>query len=154
MAASEEASWSGRAKPPVRSRWKNTERLRHDLADATQQFAATSDVLSALGRHVSDPDAVLDTIVENARRLCRAGAALISMRDGHVYRISRAVGLSDEYMAHLTEHPIVHDRSTLQGRAGLDRRTEQITDVLADPNYGRQGHPADRRVPDADGIPR
>jgi signal transduction histidine kinase/ActR/RegA family two-component response regulator len=113
-------------------------RLRRDLTDATQQFAATNEVLTALGRHVSDPDAVLDTIVENARRLCRAGAALISTLEGDVYRISRAVGLSDEYIAHLTEHPVAHDRSTLQGRAGLDRRTEQITDVLADPNYGRQ----------------
>ena len=30
------------------------------------------------------------------------------------------------------------DRETLIGRVGLDRRTQQIADVLADPDYGRQ----------------
>ncbi len=29
------------------------------------------------------------------------------------------------------------DRDTLIGRVGLDRRTQQIADVLADPDYGR-----------------
>ncbi len=114
------------------------ERLRRDLADATQQFTATSEVFTALGRHVSDPDAVLDTIVESARRLCRAQAAQISLLDGDEYRLSRSVGLSDDYVALIAERPVAQDRDSLIGRAGLDRRTHQIADVLADPDYGRQ----------------
>jgi signal transduction histidine kinase/CheY-like chemotaxis protein len=35
-------------------------------------------------------------------------------------------------------HPIVLDRRTLIGRVGLDRQSQQIADVLADSEYGRQ----------------
>ena len=73
-------------------------RLRRDLADAGEQFTATSEVLAALGRHASDPDAVLGTILESARRLCNAQAAALSLLDGDVYRLSRAFGLSDEFV--------------------------------------------------------
>jgi signal transduction histidine kinase/ActR/RegA family two-component response regulator len=113
-------------------------RLLADLADAREQFTATSEVLTALGRHASDPDAVLDTIVESARRLCRADAAQISLLKGDSYRLSKSVGLSHEYTEHVRRHPMAQDRSTLTGRVGLDRRIQQIDDVLADPDYGRQ----------------
>jgi signal transduction histidine kinase/CheY-like chemotaxis protein len=112
-------------------------RLLADLADAREQFAATSEVLTALGRHASDPDAVLDTIVESARRLCRAQAAQIYLLHDGVYRLSRAVGLSDEFTSYVGLHPMAQDRSSLTGRVGLDRRIQQIEDVLADPDYGR-----------------
>ncbi|MDX6367459.1 MAG: hypothetical protein QOK30_2535 [Nocardioidaceae bacterium] len=113
-------------------------RLSADLADAREQFAATSEVLAALGRHASDPDAVLDTIVESARRLCRAQAAQIYLLDDGVYRLSRGVGLSDEFTEYVCRHPMAQDRSSLTGRVGLDRSTQQITDALDDPEYGRQ----------------
>jgi signal transduction histidine kinase/ActR/RegA family two-component response regulator len=112
-------------------------RLRRDLADAGEQLAATSEVLAALGRHASDPDAVLGTILESARRLCHAQAAALYLLDGEVYRLSRALGLSEEFVHHVNMHPIEQDRSTLVGRVGLDRRTEQIADLLADPEYKR-----------------
>jgi hypothetical protein len=40
-------------------------RLLRDYADATEQFRATNEVLTALGRSTSGPDAVLDTVVES-----------------------------------------------------------------------------------------
>jgi len=114
------------------------ERVRRDLSDATEQFTATSEVLSALGRHASDPDRVLGTILESARRLCRAQAAALYLLDGDVYRLSRVVGLSDEFVEHVKRHPVAQDRTSLVGRVGLDRRTQQIVDVLADPDYRRR----------------
>ena len=39
------------------------------------------------------------------------------------------------------------DRDTLIGRVGLDRTTQQIADVLADPDYGRARPAAGRRLP-------
>jgi signal transduction histidine kinase/ActR/RegA family two-component response regulator len=105
--------------------------------DAHQQLAATSEVLTALGRSGSDPEAVLGTIVESARRLCVADQSVIYLLDGNRYRLARTSGMSDEVRAILDEHPPVLDRATLVGRVGLDRRTQQIEDVLADPDYGR-----------------
>ena len=58
--------------------------------------------------------------------------------DGAVYRLARSSGLSAEFVEYLTGHPILWDYNSLVGRVGLDRHTTQITDVLADPGYGRQ----------------
>ena len=46
--------------------------------------------------------------------------------------------MSAESIRYITDHPIPMDRGTLIGRAGLDRTTQQIADVLADPDYSRQ----------------
>ncbi|KQW53039.1 histidine kinase [Nocardioides sp. Root1257] len=113
------------------------EQLRGDYAALKDQFEATSGVLEALGRSGADPDAVLSTIVESARRLCRSEAAHLYLLEDGVYRLMETVGLSEESRRLLTERPISRDRATLTGRVGLERRTLQIEDVLADPDYGR-----------------
>jgi transcriptional regulator with GAF, ATPase, and Fis domain len=111
--------------------------LHRDLAEAREHLAATSEVLTALGRSASDLDAVLGAVVENARRLCRADAAQIQLVAGDAYRLACSTGLSDEYIAHTLRNPVRFDRRTMIGRVGIDRRTQQIPDVLADPEYGR-----------------
>ena len=107
------------------------------LDDARQQLAATSEILTALGRSGSDPEAVLGTIVDSAHQLCRADQAQLYIVDGDRYQLARSSGLSEEARAFIDEHPLVLDRASLVGRVGLDRRAQQIEDVLADPDYGR-----------------
>ena len=107
------------------------------LDDARQQLAATSEILTALGRSGADPEAVLGTIVDSVHRLCHADQAQIYLVAGERYRLARSSGLSEEARAFIDEHPLTLDRATLVGRVGLDRRTQQIEDVLADPDYGR-----------------
>ena len=115
------------------------EDLRRDLAEARNRLAATSEVLTALGRSASDLDAILDTVVDNANRLCHADVAQIHLLEGSTYRlVARSSGLSEEYVDYILHNPVLLDRSTLIGRVGLDRRAQQIVDVLADPGYGRQ----------------
>jgi signal transduction histidine kinase len=117
---------------------EEVERLRRDLAEAREQQAATSGVLAVLGRATSDLDAVLETVVDSARRLCRADVALIFLLEGNAYRLAIASGLlTEEDRAYLAQHPLAQDRGTLTGRVGLERRPQQIADVLADPEYGR-----------------
>src|SRR5262245_15470184 len=66
--------------------------LRRDLEDARKRERATSEVLEALGRSRSDLQAVFETVVENATRLCQADAGAIHVLDGEVYRLAFAVG--------------------------------------------------------------
>ena len=113
------------------------ERLRRDHDALRDRFEATAEVLEAMGRSTADPDAVLTTIVENARRLCGSEAAHLYLLEDGTFRLMRTVGLSEESRRLLTEHPIAMDRETLTGRVGLERRTLQIADVLIDPDYGR-----------------
>ena len=113
------------------------ERLRRDLAEARQQLAATSEVLSALGQSASDLDAVLGTVVQSARSLCRADVAQIHLIEGELLKLARSSGLSQEGIDYMTRHPVGSDRGSLIGRVSLYGRTQQITDVVADPDYGR-----------------
>jgi len=113
------------------------ERLRRSHVALQDQLDAASEVLAAVGRSAGDTDAVLTTIVESASRLCRSDAAHLYLLDHGFYRLIKAVGMSDEAIAYIAEHPMPVDRATLIGRAGLDRRTQQIEDVFADPDYGR-----------------
>jgi signal transduction histidine kinase/ActR/RegA family two-component response regulator len=115
------------------------EPAHRDLADAREQFAATSEILTALGRSGVDPDAVLDTIGARATQLCGADASQIYLRQDGVFRLSRATGdAPEEFLRYVAEHPVAITRSSLLGRVALDRRTQQIPDVLSDPDYGRQ----------------
>jgi signal transduction histidine kinase/ActR/RegA family two-component response regulator len=114
------------------------QRLQEQLAALTDQFAAANEVLSAVGRSAGDPDKVLTTIVESARRLCRSQAAQLYRLDGSHYQLSKAVGLTEETLRYVLDHPAPRDRNTLVGRVGLDHTTQQIADVLADPDYGRR----------------
>ena len=108
------------------------------LTDALQQAVATQDILAALGRAGANPAGVLDVIVARVLSLCRADASQLYLLDDGVFRLSRVSGeLSEEFRRYLHEHPISRDRSTLIGRVAEDRLTQQIPDVLDDPQYGR-----------------
>jgi signal transduction histidine kinase/ActR/RegA family two-component response regulator len=112
-------------------------RRQRDLEEAREQLVATGQILTAIGTSTSDLEAVLGTVVESARRLCRADAAVIVLLEDGAFRVTAAVGASDDYREHMIRHPMVVDRATLSGRVALDRRAQQIADVLADPEYGR-----------------
>ena len=113
------------------------EQLRRDRSALEDQLRATSEVLEALGRSAADPETVLRAIVESARRLCRSDAAHIYLNEDGVYRLITSVGLSEETIRFIADHPMPVDRGTLIGRVGLERRPLQIADVLADADYGR-----------------
>ena len=112
-------------------------RLLRDYADATDQFRATNEVLTALGRSTSDPDAVLDTVVETARRLGRAQIAIIYLVEGTRLRLASSVGLTAEFVRNVTEFPLEVTRGTIVGRAALERRVHKVADVLTDTEFDR-----------------
>ena len=113
------------------------EQLRHELAGARDQLVATSEVLAVIGRSASDLEGVLETVVKSARKLCGADVGLVFLVDGDKYRFAYGSGMTSEYRELVVNNPMVMDRGSLVGRVGLDRRATQITDVLADPDYGR-----------------
>jgi signal transduction histidine kinase/ActR/RegA family two-component response regulator len=112
-------------------------RLLRDYIDATEQFKATNEVLSALGRSTSDPDAVLDTVVKSARRLCRSHVAAIYLIEDGTFRLASSVGLSQEFVRNITDFPMEVNRGTVIGRAAVERRVQKVPDVLTDTEFVR-----------------
>ena len=74
-------------------------------------------------------------MVRHAVRLCAADGGYVYQLDGDVYRLAVALGGSAEYRRYLAEHPVPRGPGTVIGRVGLERRTVQIADAVADPDY-------------------
>ena len=106
------------------------------LRETKEQLAATSEILTVLSTSATSPDEVFDAIVSRARQLCDADAAQIQVVEDGEFLLVRSAGTTPEYVEVVTRvRPSARTRATLVGRVALDRVPQQITDVLADPEY-------------------
>jgi signal transduction histidine kinase len=106
-----------------------------DLSESLQQQTATADVLKVISRSTFDLQAVLDTLIESAVRLCEADMGSINRQRGDVYRQVANFGHSPALDKFMETHPLEISRGTVVGRTVLEGRTVHIADVQADPEY-------------------
>jgi two-component system, NtrC family, sensor kinase len=120
---------------------------QRQLAEAREQQVATADILKVISRSAFELQPVLDTLVENAVRLCGADKGFIYRQDGELYRVAASYGHSPEWIEIVKQNPITQDRRSATGRAVLERRAVHIRDILADPEYQwAQDHRAEEEM--------
>ena len=103
-------------------------RLFQELKESLEQQTATSEILGVIASSPTDIQPVLDTVAENAARLCDASDALIHRIDGDM--VERVAVYGAMPVPETQRRPL--SRGSPAGRAMIDRQTIHVHDVAAE----------------------
>jgi len=116
-----------RLKKELKRVTEQLESRERELSEATEQQTATSEILRVIARPPTDLQSVLDTVAENAARLCDAQDAVIFRLDGDVLQ---RVAIHGPIPMRGAALPVT--RGSVTGRAVFDRQTIHVHDIEAE----------------------
>ncbi|HEX5607523.1 MAG TPA: GAF domain-containing protein, partial [Candidatus Binatia bacterium] len=106
--------------------FKELEERNRQITEALEQQTATSEILRVIASSPTDIQPVLDTVAENAARLCEATDAVITRADGE------SVKQVAQFGAIPVPEPNRINRHSPVSRAIVDKKTIHVHDLLAE----------------------
>jgi GAF domain-containing protein len=120
----------------------------HDLQESLQQQTATADVLKVISRSAFDLQAVLDTLVESAYKLCGADVGLLYLRDAESFECKAVAGAGGVEVSRLFKgRPIRAGRSTVAERVILSGEMQSVQDFDEDAEFDPKIRDSLRDIP-------
>ena len=111
-------------------------RLTRERDEASQQQAATAEVLKIISRSTFDLPKVLNTLLELAARLCEADKGVILRPAGDAsYYVAATFRHTHEFIESQKGQLFAPGRNSVVSRVLLESKSVQIPDVIADPEY-------------------
>ncbi len=115
--------------------FKELKARNRDLTEALEQQTATSEILRVISSSPTSIEAVFDTILANALRLCQTPNGGIFTFDGQAFHIGAVAHWSDEFLASLRDMVILPGPETPLRRVGLELRPVHVADIFSDPSF-------------------
>jgi two-component system, NtrC family, sensor kinase len=105
-----------------------------ELRESLQQQAATADVLKVISGSTFDLQAVLDTLVEAAARLCHADRAGLRLQRAGFFHLVSSYGFTAEQRSYMDKNPVPAKpgRGSMVGRLLMGAKVVQVEDTKAD----------------------
>ena len=105
------------------------------VTEALEQQTVTAEILRAISSSPTSVEAVFDTILASALRLCDTPTGGIFTFDGRAFHIAAAAHWSDEFLAALREAVILPGPETPLRRVGLNLKMSHVADIFSDPSF-------------------
>src|SRR5215471_6482113 len=102
-------------------------RLFKELKESLEQQTATSEILGVIANSPTNIQPVLDTVAENAARICGANDATVRLVEGNLLRRVAHQGHIPATLA----SEVTISRGSVTGRAVVDRQLIHVDDLMA-----------------------
>jgi signal transduction histidine kinase len=104
---------------------KKVDQRTHELSESLEQQTAIGEILRVISNSPNDVQPVLDSVAENAARICEAQYADIFIVENEILRVAAGFGEIGRPFG----EPLQMDRSTIVGRSVVDMQPIHVTDV-------------------------